>query len=130
MSGNSIGSAFVVTSFGESHGPAIGCVIDGCPPNLQISTQEIQKELDRRKPGTSRFVTQRKKVMKLRYCLGSSMVELRVHQLDCLLKIRMPVAKIMRISKISLDQDMRTLRTKKYEYEITKVEEGLLQDSG
>ena len=60
MSGNSIGLSFVVTSFGESHGPAIGCVIDGCPPNLQISTQEIQKELDRRKPGTSRFVTQRK----------------------------------------------------------------------
>ena len=60
MSGNSIGLSFVVTSFGESHGPAIGCVIDGCPPNLQISTEEIQKELDRRKPGTSRFVTQRK----------------------------------------------------------------------
>ena len=48
MSGNSIGLSFVVTSFGESHGPAIGCVIDGCPPNLQISTQEIQRELDRR----------------------------------------------------------------------------------
>ena len=60
MSGNSIGKIFTVTSFGESHGPAIGCIIDGCPPNLKVATDDIQKELDRRKPGTSRFVTQRK----------------------------------------------------------------------
>ena len=60
MSGNNIGKLFSVTSFGESHGPAIGCVIDGCPPGLQITTEEIQQELDRRKPGTSRHVTQRR----------------------------------------------------------------------
>ena len=60
MSGNSIGKFFIVTSFGESHGPAIGCIIDGCPPNLKVATADIQQELDRRKPGTSRFVTQRK----------------------------------------------------------------------
>ena len=60
MSGNSFGSLFCVTSFGESHGPAIGCVIDGCPPGLEISTADIQHELDRRKPGTSRYVTQRR----------------------------------------------------------------------
>lgn len=60
MSGNSIGAFFRVTSFGESHGPAIGCVIDGCPPGLPISQAEIQTELDRRKPGTSRHVTQRR----------------------------------------------------------------------
>jgi len=60
MSGNSFGKLFSVTSFGESHGPAIGCVIDGCPPGLEISTSEIQHELDRRKPGTSRHVTQRR----------------------------------------------------------------------
>jgi chorismate synthase len=60
MSGNSFGKLFCVTSFGESHGPAIGCVIDGCPPGLKISQEDIQRELDRRKPGTSRHVTQRR----------------------------------------------------------------------
>ena len=60
MSGNAFGLLFSVSSFGESHGPAIGCVIDGCPPGLAISVEDIQAELDRRKPGTSRHVTQRK----------------------------------------------------------------------
>lgn len=60
MSGNTFGKLFSVTSFGESHGPAIGCVIDGCPPGLAITTEDIQQELDRRKPGTSRHVTQRR----------------------------------------------------------------------
>ncbi|NLF52888.1 MAG: chorismate synthase [Thauera phenolivorans] len=60
MSGNTFGKLFAVTSFGESHGPAIGCVVDGCPPGLAITAEEIQRELDRRKPGTSRHVTQRR----------------------------------------------------------------------
>ena len=60
MSGNTLGTLFTVTSFGESHGPAIGCVVDGCPPGLEISEADIQAELDRRKPGTSRHVTQRR----------------------------------------------------------------------
>lgn len=60
MSGNSIGKLFCVSSFGESHGPAIGCVVDGCPPGLEITEADIQSELDRRKPGTSRHVTQRR----------------------------------------------------------------------
>ncbi len=60
MSGNSIGTLFCVSSFGESHGPAIGCVVDGCPPGLALSEADIQVELDRRKPGTSRHVTQRR----------------------------------------------------------------------
>ncbi len=59
MSGNTFGSMFAVTTFGESHGPGIGCVIDGCPPGLLLSESDIQPELDRRKPGTSRHVTQR-----------------------------------------------------------------------
>ncbi|KQQ40401.1 chorismate synthase [Duganella sp. Leaf126] len=59
MSGNTFGKLFSVTTFGESHGPAIGCVIDGCPPGLALSEADIQPELDRRKPGTSRHVTQR-----------------------------------------------------------------------
>ncbi len=60
MSGNTFGTLFTVTSFGESHGPAIGCVVDGCPPGLSLSEADIQAELDRRKPGTSRHVTQRR----------------------------------------------------------------------
>jgi len=59
MSGNTFGNLFAVTNFGESHGPAIGCVIDGCPPGLALSEADIQPDLDRRRPGTSKFVTQR-----------------------------------------------------------------------
>jgi chorismate synthase len=59
MACNTFGRIFTVTSFGESHGTAIGCVVDGCPPGLSLSTEDIQKDLDRRKPGTSRHVTQR-----------------------------------------------------------------------
>jgi chorismate synthase len=60
MSGNTFGKLFCVTSFGESHGAAIGCVVDGCPPGLALAAADIQAELDRRKPGTSRHVTQRR----------------------------------------------------------------------
>ena len=60
MSGNTLGTLFTVTSFGESHGIAIGCVVDGCPPGMDISAEYIQQDLDRRKPGTSRYVTPRK----------------------------------------------------------------------
>jgi len=60
MSGNTFGKLFRVTSFGESHGPAIGCVVDGCPPGLELAESDIQADLDRRKPGTSRHVTQRR----------------------------------------------------------------------
>ena len=59
MSGNTFGQLFAVTNFGESHGPAIGCVIDGCPPGMDLSEADIQPDLDRRRPGTSKFVTQR-----------------------------------------------------------------------
>jgi chorismate synthase len=59
MSGSTLGTLFCVTNFGESHGPAIGCVIDGCPPGLELSEADIQPDLDRRRPGTSRHVTQR-----------------------------------------------------------------------
>lgn len=60
MSGNSFGKLFVVTSFGESHGPAIGCIVDGCPPGLALTEMDLQGDLDRRKPGTSRHTTQRR----------------------------------------------------------------------
>jgi chorismate synthase len=60
MSGNSIGRLFSVTTFGESHGPALGCIVDGCPPGLEISEAELQADVDRRRTGTSQFVSQRK----------------------------------------------------------------------
>ncbi len=60
MSGNSIGKLFTITSFGESHGPALGCVVDGCPPGLELSASDLQHDLDRRKPGRSRYTTQRR----------------------------------------------------------------------
>src|SRR5262250_580377 len=60
MSGSTLGRLFCVTSFGESHGPAIGCVVDGCPPGMTLAEADIQRELDRRRPGTSRHVTQRR----------------------------------------------------------------------
>src|SRR3982750_1103705 len=59
MSGSTLGTLFTVTTFGESHGPAIGCVVDGCPPGMQLSESDIQPDLDRRKPGTSRPAPQR-----------------------------------------------------------------------
>lgn len=60
MSGNTFGKLFSVTSFGESHGPALGCVVDGCPPGLELTEADMQVDLDRRKPGQSRFTTQRR----------------------------------------------------------------------
>ena len=60
MSGNTLGKLFTVTSFGESHGPALGCVVDGCPPGLELCESDMQRDLDRRKPGQSRFTTQRR----------------------------------------------------------------------
>ena len=60
MSGNTFGHLFTVTPFGESHGLGLGCIIDGCPPGLELNAADLQPDLDRRKPGTSRFTTQRK----------------------------------------------------------------------
>jgi chorismate synthase len=70
MSGNTFGTLFAVTNFGESHGPAIGCVIDGCPPGMSLSEADIQPDLDRRKPGTSRHVTQRREEDKVEILSG------------------------------------------------------------
>jgi len=70
MSGNTIGKLFTVTSFGESHGLALGCVVDGCPPGLSLSAADLQNDLDRRKPGTSRFTTQRKEADEVKILSG------------------------------------------------------------
>lgn len=70
MAGNSIGKLFTVTTFGESHGPGYGCIIDGCPPGLQLSEQDIQKELNRRRPGISSFTSQRQELDTVRILSG------------------------------------------------------------
>jgi chorismate synthase len=80
MSFNTFGKIFRFTTWGESHGPAIGCIVDGCPPNINIKEQDIQIELDKRKPGQSKFTTQRKEDDKFRFYLGC----LKVKQLELL----------------------------------------------
>ena len=70
MSGNTFGKLFTVTSFGESHGPAIGCIVDGCPPGLALCEADLQHDLDRRRPGTSRHTTQRREPDAVRILSG------------------------------------------------------------
>ena len=70
MSGNTLGTLFTVTSFGESHGPAIGCVVDGCPPGLALAEEDLQRDLDRRRPGCSKHTTQRREPDQVRILSG------------------------------------------------------------
>jgi chorismate synthase len=70
MSGNSFGKLFTVTGFGESHGPALGCVVDGCPPGMELDAQDLQHDLDRRKPGKSRHTTQRREADEVQILSG------------------------------------------------------------
>jgi len=70
MSGNTFGKLFTVTTFGESHGPALGAIVDGCPPGLELSEADLQADLDRRKPGTSRHTTQRREADQVRILSG------------------------------------------------------------
>ena len=70
MSGNTFGKLFTVTTFGESHGPALGCIVDGCPPGLELSEQDIQPDLERRRTGTSRHTSQRKEPDQVRILSG------------------------------------------------------------
>ena len=70
MAGNSIGQLFKVTTFGESHGPALGCVVDGCPPGLVLGEEDLQRDLDRRRPGSSHYTTQRREPDQVRIISG------------------------------------------------------------
>jgi len=70
MSGNTIGKLFTVTTFGESHGPALGCIVDGCPPGLELSESDLQGDVNRRRTGTSHFVSQRKEADAVRILSG------------------------------------------------------------
>ncbi|MCW9058274.1 MAG: chorismate synthase [Gammaproteobacteria bacterium] len=71
MSGNTFGKLFTVTGFGESHGPALGCIVDGCPPGLELTAEDLQRDLDRRKPGTSRHTTQRREADQVEILSGT-----------------------------------------------------------
>lgn len=70
MPGNTFGKLFTVTTFGESHGPALGCVVDGCPPGLELSEADLQGDLDRRKPGSSKYTTQRREADQVKILSG------------------------------------------------------------
>src|SRR6201997_4936799 len=70
MSGNTIGKLFTVTTFGESHGPALGCIVDGCPPGLPLSEADLQQDVDRRRTGTSHFASQRREGDQVRILSG------------------------------------------------------------
>src|SRR4051794_30661948 len=70
MSGNTIGKLFTVTTFGESHGPAMGCIVDGCPPGMALSESDLQADVDRRRTGTSHFVSQRREGDQVRILSG------------------------------------------------------------
>ena len=70
MSGNTSGKLFTVTTFGESHGPALGAIVDGCPPGLELAEAELQRDLDRRRPGKSRHTTQRREPDTVRILSG------------------------------------------------------------
>lgn len=70
MSGNTIGKLFSITTFGESHGAALGCIVDGCPPGMALTEADMQEDLDRRRPGTSRFTTQRKEADRVKILSG------------------------------------------------------------
>ena len=70
MSGNTFGHLFTVTGFGESHGPALGCIVDGCPPGLALSEEDIQRDVERRRSGTSRYTSQRREPDKVRILSG------------------------------------------------------------
>src|SRR6202046_3223486 len=70
MSGNTIGRLFAVTTFGESHGPALGCIVDGCPPGLALDAADLQRDVDRRRTGSSQFVRQRREADAVRILSG------------------------------------------------------------
>ena len=113
MSGNTFGKIFRVTTFGESHGKALGCVIDGCPPNIKIDESDIQKDLNRRKPGQSKYTTQRKEDDKVEILSGifngvttGTPITLIIFNKDQKSKANSEI-------KIKFDQDIANLLNKK-----------------
>ena len=100
MAGNTIGQLFRVTTFGESHGIALGCIVDGVPPNLELSEADIQPDLDRRKPGTSRYTTPRREDDEVQILSGVFEGKTTGTSIGMIIKMVINVHKIMAISKI------------------------------
>ena len=125
MSFNTFGKLFRFTTWGESHGPAIGCIVDGCPPNINLDEKGIQLELDKRKPGQSKFTTQRKEDDKVQILSGvfegkttGTPISLIIYNKDMRSKDYGNIK--------DLDQVMRTLPiSKNMELEIIEAEEDL-----
>ncbi len=107
MTSNSIGKIFNFTTWGESHGKAIGCVVDGVPSNINLTEKDIQPYLDKRKPGQSKFTTQRKEEDKVEILSGTFEGKTTGHPISLTIKIR--DQKIMVISKVNLDQVMQII---------------------
>ena len=109
MAGNTIGQLFRVTTFGESHGIALGCIVDGVPPNLELSEADIQPDLDRRKPGTSRYTTPRREDDEVQILSGVFEGKTTGTSIGMIIKMEINVHKIMVISKIVSVLGMRIL---------------------
>lgn len=109
MAGNTIGQLFRVTTFGESHGIALGCIVDGVPPNLELSEADIQPDLDRRKPGTSRYTTPRREDDEVQILSGVFEGKTTGTSIGMIIKMVINVHKIMAILKIVFVLDMRIL---------------------
>ena len=127
MAGNTIGKLFTVTTSGESHGPGLSAIVDGCPPGLEIDESDIQKELNKRRPGQSRFTSQRKE--KDEVTIMSGVFEGVTTGTPIILLFRMWIRKQKTTvpSKINLDRDMLTIPIFiNTVSEITEEEEDLL----
>ena len=129
MSFNTFGKIFRFTTWGESHGPAIGCIIDGCPPNIDIDVQDIQIELNKRKPGQSKFTTQRKEDDKVQILSGIFDGKTTGTPISLIIYNQDMKSSDMRQLKINLDLVMQILHIlKNMEFEITgAVEDHLLE---
>ena len=129
MSFNTFGKIFRFTTWGESHGPAIGCVIDGCPPNIPLSEKDIQKDMDRRRPGQSKFTTQRKESDKAIILSGVFEGRTTGTPISIIIYNEDKRSRDYETIKISLGQDtLIILILKNMEYEILEVVEDNLQE--
>jgi len=134
MSFNTFGKFFRFTTWGESHGPAIGCVVDGCPPNIKLNIRDIQLELNKRKPGQSKFTTQRKEDDKVEILSGTFEGKTTGTPISMIIFNKDMRSRIIKILKINLDLVMLIIHIlKSMELEIIEVEadnqrERLLQE--
>ena len=109
MAGSTFGTLFRMTTWGETHGKGVGVVVDGCPAGLSLCEEDVQKYLNRRKPGQSKYTTQRKEEIRLRFFLVSSKEEQQGLRSPWLYITRIRGLKITAISKIFTVQDMQVL---------------------